>query len=204
MQIIQYYKNISLENIEGEIWNPVKEYAGVYASSLGRIKSDGRFVKIAYGERYVPTIVHSQYKGKDDYLRVSIRVNGKEKKVTAHRLCALAFCPNPENKKTVQHKNGIKWCNQDWNICWFTQSEQLKDTYDRGNRKNTWWNKKGGNNHNAVKVVCINTGKIYDCMSVAAKENNISRHYLTMLCNGYAPKTNRGKGLKFSYHKEAI
>ena len=36
---MEHYKNLSLENIEGEIWKDIPDYEGYYqASNLGRIK----------------------------------------------------------------------------------------------------------------------------------------------------------------------
>lgn len=126
------WKNINNEDLEGEIWKPVPGFNQTEASNFGRIKTIDRYVKVGTRDMFVKVKVKTQVLGKDGYLRVNAALNGRSKKVTAHRLCALAFHPNPLKKKTVQHFNDIKHCNEDWNLGWFTQKEQVRDAMNKG------------------------------------------------------------------------
>jgi hypothetical protein len=59
------------------------------------------------------------------YPRVCIGNRPNRKAYRIHRLVACAFIPNPENKKTVNHINGIKTDNRVENLEWATYSENI-------------------------------------------------------------------------------
>lgn len=131
--IYNKWKNTRNEDINGEIWKPVTGFNQTVASNYGRIKVLDRWVKTGGSSpRFVTANVKAQVLGKDGYLRVDAALDGKCKKVTAHRMCALAFHSNPLNKKTVQHFNDIRHCNEEWNLGWFTQQEQVRDAMQKG------------------------------------------------------------------------
>jgi hypothetical protein len=60
------------------------------------------------------------------YLKVMLyktsRTNSKIPR-RVHRLVAQVFIPNPENKPQVNHKDGNKQNNNDWNLEWVTNIE---------------------------------------------------------------------------------
>lgn len=95
-----------------EIWKDVVGYEGLYqVSNLGRIKSG-----------YKPIILQSGVcRG---YLIVNLYKNKKGLSRKVHRLVAQAFIPNPENKPTVNHKDGNKQNNCVDNLEWATVKEQ--------------------------------------------------------------------------------
>ena len=75
------------------------------------------------------------------YKFVILRKDGRSLQVMVHRLVALAFIPNPENKAEVNHKDGNKHNNHADNLEWVTRSENLLHSYrvlgrdNRGRKK---------------------------------------------------------------------
>lgn len=64
----------------------------------------------------------------DGYIQVCIY--GKLEKL--HRVIAKAFIPNPENKRVINHKNGIKIDNRVENLEWCTHSENVRHAFKTG------------------------------------------------------------------------
>ena len=58
------------------------------------------------------------------YLVYDLYEGNKRTKVPVHRLVAEAFIPNPENKPTVDHKDGNRKNNAISNLRWASYSEQ--------------------------------------------------------------------------------
>ena len=64
------------------------------------------------------------------YMTVKLKINGL-KVMRVHRLVALAFIPNPDNKPCVDHIDGNKLNNHVNNLEWCTRSENIKHSYDK-------------------------------------------------------------------------
>lgn len=107
-----------------EEWRKVVEWEEYYeVSNKGRIKSLARIRNSIMGQIPMKEKIRKLYHHPHGYMYVSLCKNNKSKYYKVHRLVAKAFIPNPENKRTVNHKNGIKNDNRVENLEWATHSE---------------------------------------------------------------------------------
>lgn len=126
----EVWKNKNIKSLNGEIWLSVVGYEKLYAiSNKGRIKSygtEGEKRVWACGKVRISTKkdrILSQKKHNRGYKMICLFSQDGKKYTTIHRLVAEAFIPNPHNKRTVNHINGIKWDNRVENLEWATDSE---------------------------------------------------------------------------------
>ena len=108
------------EEFVSEIWKKInienQDTFGYYISSLGRFKNKKGIIMKDYKPH------HSGY--------IYVRVN--KKKYALHRLVALSFIKNPENKPFVNHIDGNKLNNTTQNLEWLTCSENNKHAHKLG------------------------------------------------------------------------
>ena len=61
------------------------------------------------------------------YMYVNLRDNPKRQMTKVHRLVAIHYIPNPENKPCVDHKNRIRDDNRIENLRWVTHKENMSN-----------------------------------------------------------------------------
>lgn len=118
-----------------EIWKDIPGYEGLYQVSdtgivraLAVKKIRGRYVQDC-GERIL-----KQKQEKRGYRQVALSRSGIKRYFGVHQLVALAFIPNPLNKPTVNHKDGLKANNNQSNLEWATNKEQINHADSTGLR----------------------------------------------------------------------
>jgi len=96
-----------------EEWRKIEGYDKYEVSNLGQVRRGGRVLK-PYVKPGNTTSYNLIYLCKD-----GVRIHKQ-----VHRLVALAFLPNPENKTTVNHKDHDGLNNSVDNLEWATSQEQ--------------------------------------------------------------------------------
>lgn len=108
----------------GEVWKDIPDYEGIYqASTLGRIKSLEKTLKSRFGFRKMKGKILKVNEKPNGYCYVILQDNLNTKTFRLHKLIALTFIPNPENKPQLNHINGIKTDNSVDNLEWCTAKE---------------------------------------------------------------------------------
>lgn len=95
---------------------------------LYEITEDGKLFSTRSGRYLRPNL--DRY----GYFYYVISIDSVRYTLKAHRLVAQAFIPNPQDKPTVNHRNGVRHDNRVENLEWATYEEQQADPLTTINR----------------------------------------------------------------------
>lgn len=159
-----------------ETWKKIVGFENYEISNLGRVKS-----KQQLNERILKHRI-----SKFGYHRVMLQNNGFTKAYSVHRLVAIYFIKNNENKPDVNHIDCDKSNNNFMNLEWVTKSENIKHAFLNGRIKK-------------FKMVIREDGKLYNSIIEAAKDNNVTTSAINNCLNKRSKKSNN---YVFKYYKE--
>ena len=167
-----------------EIWKDIQGYEGYYQiSNIGQVKNI-KTNKILIGDL-----------NNIGYRRVTLYAPIK-KRFFIHRLVALHFCENKDNKEVVNHIDGNKLNNNADNLEWVTHSENDKHAYKLNLRKTypcQFKHKIEAYDKNGLLV------KVYKNVQECCDDLKVARSNVYNCCNG---KQKTCKGYTLKYEKE--
>ena len=173
---------VNLQKME-ETWRDAPGYEGLYeVSNLGRVKSLDRIFIDKKGR-------HLRFNGKvlkpskdRHYYIVKLYNHEHEKTICrVHRLVALAFIPNPDNKPEVDHIDTNYLNNRADNLRWVTKKENANNLLTISKRV-------GKQSPNRKPVIQYTKDmqfiKKWDCIAEAAYALNIQDSNISSCCKG--------------------
>ncbi len=106
-------------------WKPIHGFEDRYMINLnGDVKTIHRKSIDSIGRNHTHTKqIMTQFLGRGGYWTVKLTKDRKYGTQYIHRLLALTFIENPQNKPFVNHINGLKLDNSIGNLEWVTRSE---------------------------------------------------------------------------------
>lgn len=116
-------KQQTIISLLGEVWKDLENYKHYRISNLGRIKSNTRTICRSGRHGNIIRRMERLYNppvGGHGYLSMAFSTKKRE---LIHRLVAMTFIPNAENKPCVNHIDGNKLNNCASNLEWVTRAE---------------------------------------------------------------------------------
>lgn len=162
-----------------EQWKDVVGYEGLYqVSNLGRIKCLPKTIHYGwYNNKVVEQreMIKKNTLDRNGYLFTILTKDGVRKNHLIHRLVAQSFLPNPNDYECVNHKDenktnnyvdNLEWCSHKYNSNYGTIRQRISNAT------------MGERNHNHKKVLCVETGIIYNGTGEAERETGIKSNHI--------------------------
>lgn len=169
-----------------------------------------------YGGDYVVTsqgdIISTKYKEDKvmsdrvvghGYKIVTLYKNGTGKSFYIHRIVATHFIENPENKTTVNHKDGNKLNNSIDNLEWMTNKENNIHSFKELGRVSTWKGVTGVDNPSTKIVYMIDGRNITKFCSSADAEKSTGVNARNIRRAASGARKSAG-GFKWSYDEPLV
>lgn len=155
----------------------VPGYPGYFVTEDGEVYSKVHSAK-AWGKRLSPV------PDKDGYPRLEMSIAGDRRKVSVHRLVALAFLgPQPADKPEIRHDDGNPAHNHYTNLAWSDRLDNMADRKRHGRNPVGIRNGRAILNEERVRAIKIRIAN-GDPASAIAVDNNVSVGAIESIASG--------------------
>jgi hypothetical protein len=157
-------------------WVEINDFSNYMVSDCGKVLS------LNYnhsGKRKILANLSSS----GGYWGIGLNSNGKTKRFLVHRLVAMHYCENPDNKPYVNHIDGDKQNNHQNNLEWCTHRENMLHASKNGLMS------RGENQHHSklkevdvLEIVELRKGGL--TQEVISNRFNVKRKAISDICIG--------------------
>lgn len=165
-----------------EEWKPVKEFEGLYeVSNLGRVRALSK-------RGFERGGILKQRKNTGGYMELRLSKNNQKFNVLVHRLVAMSFIPNPDNKPCINHIDGNKQNNVVENLEWCTHKENAQHALKHGlfdvkTMRDVACKKRAVYGHPNDVSVIRSDGVVFQTIAEAAKSVGVDRSVISRVAN---------------------
>ena len=145
------------------------------------VTEDGKIINNKFNRELKPIL------GNTGYYQISLSNKGESRNLTIHRLVANAYLSNDENKREVNHINGIKTDNRLENLEWATSSENRQHAFDTGLKIYTERQRTINSELMSKPVLDTQTGIFYNSAKEASRLLGINKNTLYGYLLGHNP-----------------
>lgn len=177
-----------------EEWKVIEDYPNYDVSNMGRVRNN-KTMKVLSLRETGKKLKNGRYYS----VSLGQGTANSFKDFKIHRLVAQAFIPNPFNKREVNHKDGDKRNNAVSNLEWCSRSENMKHAIRiLGAIRHS-----GTENGRAKKVIRVEDGQIFGCLTDAAHACGLKSQTSISACLSGRCKTAGGYHWQY-YEQEAL
>jgi hypothetical protein len=171
-----------------EVWKEIPSTNGEY-----KISNYGKVMTTKTGRILTPAIDACGYE------RVCLFKMDRRRRYKGHRLVAITFIPNPDNKEQVNHKDGNKRNNSVDNLEWVTHKENMHHAKVTGLREGH--QRFCESQKKRVIATHIESGKEIVFDSILAAKRALGTNHIQEVLKGLRYEA---KGYTFRYAKEVM